>query len=82
MTTTVVDAGAKKLHLAHEMRVVDGGDESGSSRLVATEEIMTLHVSTASGRSAPFPDDVADTIAQYRGRGLEPPDWTGRRIGT
>lgn len=88
--TTIVGAGAKKLHLAHEMRVIErdspaepAADASGepAGRLAATEEIMALHVSTAGGRSAPFPAQIAENIARYRTSRSEPPDWTGRSIG-
>jgi acyl-CoA thioester hydrolase len=53
--TRVLDVGAKKARFCHEM-TVDG-------RLVATEEILALHVDTALGRTAPFPDDVAERLA-------------------
>ena len=51
----VVGAGAKKLRLCHEMRV-DG-------TLVATEEILALHVDQEQGRAVAFPDQVAERIA-------------------
>lgn len=69
ITTTVAGAGAKKLHLAHEMRV-DG-------TLIATEEILGLHVNQETGRTLPFGEDIAHAIAGHR---EEPPDWTGRSI--
>ncbi|GAA2177201.1 thioesterase family protein [Leucobacter tardus] len=71
ITSTIVTAGAKKLHLAHEMRV-DG-------ELVATEELMCLHVAGQPAATAPFPHDVAGRIAELSGtRALE---WVGRAIG-
>lgn len=65
----VVTAGAKKLHLAHEM-VVDGN-------VVATEEIMALHVAGEPASTAPFPEAIAARIADL---GTVAPDWTGRSI--
>ncbi|MDI2032752.1 thioesterase family protein [Saccharopolyspora sp. TS4A08] len=49
--TSIVERGAKKLRIAHEM-IVDG-------TVVATEEIVALHVDSAQGRSVPFPDHIA-----------------------
>ncbi|QUH02714.1 thioesterase family protein [Saccharopolyspora erythraea] len=70
VTTRIVGGGAKKLRLCHEM-VVDGV-------LVATEEILALHVDSARGRSASFPDKVAARIAELA---EEPPEYAGRAIG-
>lgn len=67
--TRVVGAGAKKARLCHEMSV--GG------RLVATEEIVALHVDASQGRTTPFPDDVAERLAA----GVEAaPDYAGAAI--
>lgn len=66
--TRVVDAGPKKVRLCHEMT------ENG--QLVATEEIMALHVDDTGATG--MPEEVA---AQVRQR-LEPaPDYAGRSIG-
>ena len=51
----VIGATGKLLRIWHELRV-DG-------TLRATEEILGVHVDVASGRSAPFPDEVATRIA-------------------
>lgn len=71
VSTTIVSAGAKKLRLAHEMRV--------AGEVVATEELMCLHVSGDPASTAPFPDAVAERIAEYAGSAA--PDWVGRAIG-
>lgn len=71
VVSTIVSAGAKKLHLAHEMRV--------AGELVATEELMCLHVSGEPAATAPFPEDVADRIAAVSG--ARAPEWVGRSIG-
>ena len=47
-------------------------------RLVSTEEIMALHVDQTSDRVVPFPDIVAERIAQID---TQRPDWVGRSIG-
>ena len=70
ITSRVVDAGAKKLRVCHEM-VVEG-------TLVATEEVMALHVDGEQGRAAAFPQRIADDLAAR----LEPaPEYAGRSIG-
>lgn len=68
--TRVVDAGAKKARLCHEMSV--------AGRLVATEELLAVHVDAAAGRSVPFPSDVAERLSGL----VEPaPDYAGTAIG-
>ncbi|RRO16878.1 thioesterase [Saccharopolyspora rhizosphaerae] len=60
VTTTITERGAKKLRVAHEM-TADG-------TVVATEEIVALHVDTAQGRAVPFPDGIAAQLDQAAGR--------------
>ncbi|GAB3733343.1 thioesterase family protein [Nocardiopsis nanhaiensis] len=61
--------GAKKARICHEMRV-DG-------QLVASEELMALHVDQEQGRAVPFPEEVAEALAAL----AEPaPDYAGRSI--
>ncbi|MBE2998211.1 thioesterase family protein [Nocardiopsis sp. HNM0947] len=67
--TRVVGAGTKKLRLCHEMRV-DGA-------LVATEEILALHVDQEQGRAVAFPDQVAERIAAEL---EQAPEYAGRSI--
>ncbi|HEY2100215.1 MAG TPA: thioesterase family protein [Pseudonocardia sp.] len=67
VTTSVLSLGAKKLRLCHEMRV-DG-------TLVATEELLTLHVTD--GRVSPFPETVAARLGEYLG---PVPEYAGRAI--
>lgn len=69
ITTYIVAAGHKKLHLAHEMR--------RGAELVATEEILGLHVDQGTGATTPFPADVLAHIAAHEHR---TPDWSGRSI--
>ena len=71
ITSTIVASGAKKLHLAHEMRV-DG-------EVVATEELMCLHVAGQPAATASFTEDVAGRIAELSG--TRAPEWVGRAIG-
>ncbi|MCA1189326.1 MULTISPECIES: thioesterase family protein [unclassified Saccharopolyspora] len=70
VTSRIVGGGPKKLVLCHEM-VVDG-------TVVATEELLALHVDSAAGRSVPFPDEIAARIAERTERA---PDYAGRAIG-
>lgn len=67
--SSVIGATDKMLWIWHEMWADD--------RLRATEEILGVHVDTRSGRTTPFPADVADRIEAVR----EPPgDRGGGRI--
>lgn len=70
VTPMLVAAGDKKLHIAYEMHVDD--------RLVATEEIIALHVDQREQRATAFPADAAARIAGIRTR---TPEWSGRRLG-
>jgi acyl-CoA thioester hydrolase len=73
ITSTIVGAGAKKLHLAHEMR-------SGGT-LIATEELLALHVDAGTGHTAPFPALVAIVISDHSLPGSAAvPDWIGRTV--
>ncbi len=73
ITTTVVDAGAKKLHLAHEMRSNDV--------LIATEELLALHVDSASGRTAAFTESTARAIKDHQiSAPSAGPHWIGRSV--
>jgi len=69
--STIAGHGAKKLHLCHEMY---RGEE-----LIATEEVMTLHVDQATSSTSPFPERIAQKIA-----GIAPsrPKWSGRSIAS
>lgn len=71
VTTAIAGSAAKKLHLAHEMTV--GGE------LVATEEVMCLHVSGEPAGASPFPAAIAERIEQFSA-GATAPDWAGRSI--
>lgn len=71
VTTAIAGSATKKLHLAHEMTV--GGE------LVATEEILCLHVAGEPAAATPFPEAVAARIAENRAP-AEVPGWVGRSI--
>jgi len=73
VTTVIAGAGPKKLHLAHEMHA--GG------QLLATEEILALHVNTGTQRTELFPQAVADRFINFRHTsGQQIPDWVGRKV--
>lgn len=74
VTTQVLGADAKRLHLAHEMR--------RGPALIAQQEIMLLHVSLGTRRVVPFPPDVAARVlaAAAAHAALPRPDWVGRRV--
>ncbi|GAB3145481.1 thioesterase family protein [Amycolatopsis stemonae] len=67
VTTSVVGIGAKKVRLCHELRVA--GD------LVATEEILAIHVTDS--RASPLPAEAVERLKRY----VNPvPDYAGRAI--
>jgi acyl-CoA thioester hydrolase len=59
--STIIDRGAKKLRIAHEMFVDD--------ERVATEEITALHVDGKAGRTTPLPRSVVDTLTKAESLG-------------
>ncbi len=67
----LIDAKPKKVHLAYEMYVGD--------RLMATEELLAIHVGGDKGRA--FGPQVAALIDRYlTTHELQPPDWIGRIV--
>ena len=68
--TMVLASDAKKLHLAHVMKV-DGAEK-------ATFECLLLHFDTREGRTTPMPEA---TQAMLRDATMaELPDWSGRGV--
>lgn len=67
--SSVLGAGAKTLHLWHELWVAD--------RLRATEEVLGVHVDVASGRATTLPDEVSAAAERLR---VEPPPDAGRSV--
>ncbi len=76
VATQIVGADAKRLHLAHEMFALDGGQRA------ATQELMFLHVDLALRRVSPFPPDLHERVAAAATAhaDLPHPAWAGRRI--
>ncbi|GAB3848171.1 thioesterase family protein [Nesterenkonia populi] len=68
--TVIAGAGEKKLHLAHEMH-----DDAGT--LVATEEIVGVHVGGDPAGAQPFPSEVRERTARHP---IVRPDWAGRAV--
>ena len=54
--TQVLDVDEKRLHLFHFLY------HDAEDYLAATNEIMCMHVDTATGRSAPFPPDRLEAL--------------------
>jgi acyl-CoA thioester hydrolase len=76
VTTQILGADDKRLHLAHEMFRLD------SSERAAAQELMFLHVSLVARRVSPFPRELKARVdeAAAAHAGLKRPDWVGRRI--
>lgn len=76
VSTQILAADSKRLHLAHEMRrVADGA-------MAAQQEVMLLHVNLQTRRVVPFLPDAAETVAAAAEAhaALPCPDWVGRRL--
>jgi acyl-CoA thioester hydrolase len=75
ITTQILHADTKRLHLAHEMFAADGAR-------AATQELLYLHVDLGRRRVAPFPADAQQRVdaAAAAHAHLPLPDWVGRRI--
>src|SRR5699024_10573273 len=67
--TLVAGSAPKKLHLAHEMRV-DG-------EIVATEEILGIHVDQTSGRATVLPEATRASAVEHT---VPAPAWVGRSV--
>lgn len=76
VSTVILGADAKRLHLAHEMRRTEDGARA------AAQELMYLHIDLASRRTAPWPASLRERLARAvdAHRALGRPDWIGRRI--
>lgn len=76
-TARLVAHDAKRIHLLHCMYEVRGG------RLVATNELMFLHVATAPARAVAMPESILARLAELQSRhALVPcPRRLGRAIG-
>lgn len=76
ISTQILAADSKRLHLAHEMFGVSGGHRA------AMQELMFLHVDLAGRRVTPFPQAVRTRVAAAAAAhaGLSRPDWVGRRV--
>jgi acyl-CoA thioester hydrolase len=75
--TRVLDCDQKRIHMYHEMR---HGTEGW---LASTNEIITMHINMTERRSAPFPDDIMETLTKIREAhaDLPTPSGVGRKIG-
>jgi acyl-CoA thioester hydrolase len=76
-TTRLLGFDEKRIHYVHEMLHAEGG------YLAATNELMSLHVSRATRRSAPMEPAVLERLAEVMERhaDLPVPSQVGRRIG-
>ncbi len=77
ITTQVLDADVKRIHLVHEMRHARDG------WLAASNELITMHIDLARRRSAAFPTEVQTALDALKRAhaGLPRPPGAGRTIG-
>jgi len=76
VSTQILAIDGKRLHLAHEMFMINNGTRA------AVQELMFLHVDLSERRVVPFPDEVWQRVASAAAAHahLPRPDWVGRRI--
>lgn len=65
VATRVLAVDSKRLRFFHTLRHGDGGD------VLATEELLVLHVDTAAGRVTPFPEEIQTRLASLARRERE-----------
>ncbi|MFI1484120.1 thioesterase family protein [Streptomyces sp. NPDC020747] len=77
--TRILGAGGKKAHFTHEMYVLDAAKAApdADAAVVATSELLALHVDQKAGRATPFPEGVRDRLAPLVETA---PEWAGRSI--
>jgi acyl-CoA thioester hydrolase len=76
VSTLVLGADAKRIHLGHEMiRVADGAR-------AATQEVLLLHVDLGLRRVVPWPEEIRERLAEAASAHATVlrPDWVGRRV--
>jgi acyl-CoA thioester hydrolase len=76
VSSQILGADEKRLHLAHEMRLPRGGENA------AMQELLFLHVDLETRRVAPFPAEAQTRVdaASAAHAPLPRPLWVGRRI--
>ncbi len=75
ISTQILASDSKRIHLAHEMRRVDG-------LVAARQEVVLLHGNLKTRRVVPFLSKTAGTIAvaAQAHAALPRPDWVGRKL--
>jgi len=78
VTTHILGADSKRIHLAHEMRRDEGHAAPGA--IVAQQEVMMLHVDLTTRRVVPFLPEASEMVtAGARAHAALPrPGWVGR----
>ena len=76
IATQILGIDDKRLHLGHEMFMLESGQRA------ATQELMYLHVDLAARRVVPFAPAVRERVAAAAAvhANLPRPDWASRRI--
>ncbi len=74
VTSQILGADSKRIHLAHEMH--------RGATVIAQQELLLVSVDLQTRRVVPFRDGVADRVAAAARAhaALAVPDWVGRRV--
>ncbi|QQM44784.1 thioesterase family protein [Streptomyces liliifuscus] len=77
--TRILGAVGKKAHFTHEMYVLDAANAvpDADADVVATTELLALHVDQKAGRATALPEGVRDRLAPLMETA---PAWAGRAI--
>ncbi|WP_408010123.1 thioesterase family protein [Pseudalkalibacillus sp. A8] len=76
VSVQILDADAKRIHPFFVMK-------NKNDQIVATSEQMLMGIDMEAGRAAPFPEPIAQKVAELRKahHSLEKPKQAGRQIG-
>ena len=79
VSTQILDADSKRLHIFH--RMYKAGNHDGE--IIATNELMILHMDMTERRSAPMPEAIRARLLELQKRhaALPRPTQAGRTIG-
>ncbi len=84
LTLRVLGVDAKRVHVAHEVRLAAADTDTDDDALIATGEQLLLHVDTTVARTSPLPEVLHQRLARIATAhaALPVPAWVGSAIRT